>query len=304
MNTRAGLEHIRAVGIELGGTKSVAYLGSGPDAILDEPRIPTTCPEETLGRLATRAAEWNGEGALRAIGIGSFGPIDLDAHSPRFGQVRATPKPGWQDADVLAPFRSFRLPLALDTDVNAAAIAEGRWGAARGMRDFAYITVGTGVGVGSIVDGQSVRGAGHSEAGHQRVPRLAGDAWPGACPFHGDCVEGMASGRAIGSAYGGSGEIPRSWPGWQRVVEALAALIHNLVLTTAPRRVIVGGGVVTGQPWLLAEIDARLRTSLAGYAHAADLPGEFLCPPELGGRSGPLGALALGLGEASATPGG
>ncbi len=298
MNRAADVPGSYAVGVELGGTKSVALLGQGPAAIRDEFRVPTGSAEETLGRLAERVAGWQREVAVGAIGIASFGPIDLDPRSPRFGRMRATPKPGWQDADVLAPFRGLRVPLALDTDVNAAAIAEGHWGAGRGLSDFAYITVGTGVGVGSIVAGQSVRGGGHSEAGHQRVPRLAGDAWPGACPFHGDCVEGLASGRAIGSAFGASGPIPQDWPGWQRAVEALALLIHNLVLTTAPRRVIIGGGVMEGQPWLLHALDTRLKASLAGYAHAADLPPDFLCPPELGPRSGPLGALALGLDQA------
>ena len=200
--------------------------------------------------------------------------------------VRTT-KPGWSGAD-LSRYSELGVPVALDTDVNGAAFAEGRWGAAQGLTDFTYITVGTGVGVGSIVGGKAVRGLAHSEAGHLRIPRLPGDDWPGHCIFHGDCVEGLASGPAIAA---------RGAENSEAVAHALAMLIHNLVLTTVPRRVLVGGGVATGQPQLLSRTRELLDQSLAGFAHAVLLAGDpdFISPPALGARTGPLGALALGL---------
>jgi fructokinase len=283
-------------GIELGGTKCIAVLGTGPDNVRDQVRIPTTTPDETLGRLAAVLAGWSEDGGISAVGVASFGPLQLNRDTPDHGQIVCTPKPGWSGAD-LTRLAIADCPFGLDTDVTGAALAEARWGRAQGLASHIYITVGTGVGVGIIVNGRAVGGLGHSEAGHLRVGRLAGDSWPGACPWHGDCVEGLASGSALAARLGHSAEgLSESDPVWNVVVNALAGLMHNLVLTATPQRILIGGGVVTGKPWLLTRLRGALAESLAGYAHAAELDmSQFLQAPGLGDRAGPMGALALAL---------
>jgi len=181
--------------------------------------------------------------------------------------------------------------------VIGAALAEGRWGAGRGLGDFAYVTVGTGVGVGLVAGGRAVLGWHHPELGHIRVQRLGGDVWPGACCFHGDCVEGLASGPAIEARSGASpASLAADSPVWDTVAHALAQLAHTLLVTTAPQRILFGGGVMSAQPQLLARIRERLRQSLNGYLPLDQLPGGLeacVAPPGLGTRAGPLGALAL-----------
>ncbi len=284
-------------GVEMGGTKCVCLLATGPDDIRDEVRISTTTPAETLAAIEAVLTRWQAQSGLRAIGVASFGPLDLDPASPLYGTLVNTPKPGWTGANLLAGLTRFGVPVALDTDVNGAALAEGLWGGARGLDSFTYVTVGTGIGVGSIVRGVAVRGLGHSEAGHLRIPRLPGRSWPGACPFHGDCAEGLASGPAIQAQAGRPAvDLPPSDPIWEEVVQALAALMHNLVLTTAPQRILIGGGVVSGQPFLLPRLRRALVDSLNGYgvapAIAADID-SFVDAPALGTAAGPLGAVAL-----------
>jgi fructokinase len=184
-------------GVELGGTKCVALLARGPDEVLARETVPTTSPDETLGALARILSNWRSNG-FEALGVASFGPVDLDESSPAYGRITSTPKPGWAGADVLGRLQSAAaVPAAFDTDVNGAALAEMRWGAARGLADFAYVTVGTGVGVGLIANGLPMRGFAHCELGHIRVARLAGDDFRGSCPFHGDCVEGLAAGPSL-----------------------------------------------------------------------------------------------------------
>ncbi|TZG27457.1 ROK family protein [Sphingomonas montanisoli] len=283
-------------GVELGGTKCVCVLAGGPDDIRDERRIDTRSPAETLPEIAAILAEWRD---AQAIGLASFGPVDLDERSDHYGRIVNTPKPGWNGADIVGLARARGLPFGFDTDVAGAALAEGRWGAARGLDSFAYVTVGTGVGVGTVMRGQTVRGLGHSEAGHLRVPRLAGDAFAGACPYHGDCVEGLASGPAIAARAGRSGEsLAPGDPAWEPAVAALAAMLHNLVLTSAPERILIGGGVLGGQPTLLPRLRTALVDSLAGYGAAPAIAAgidDFLQAPALGHQAGPMGAIALGL---------
>ncbi|RZJ05243.1 MAG: ROK family protein [Brevundimonas sp.] len=286
-------------GIELGGTKCVCILASGPDDVRDEVRMPTTSPEETLSAIRAVLDRWAAADGFAAIGVASFGPLELDRTAAQYGRIVTTTKPGWSGADLTRLGVGFDVPFALDTDVNGAALSEGRWGAAQGLSTYAYITVGTGIGVGSIVGGRSIVGLGHSEAGHLRVGRLPGDVWPGVCSYHGDCVEGLASGPAVGARAGrAGGELMPQDPAWDMVVHALSGLLHNLVLTTAPMRVLIGGGVMDGQPWLFPRIRRALIDSLAGYAGAGRIaadPDAFLQPPGLGARAGPLGAVALGL---------
>lgn len=283
-------------GVELGGTKCICVLASGPEDIREEVRIPTTTPGETLAAIRSVLDRWSIEG-FAAIGIGSFGPLELDEQGPRHGCIVNTPKAGWSGTDVLAPFKGYGVPIGFDTDVNGAALAEGRWGGSRGLESYAYITVGTGIGVGVVVRGRTVRGLGHAEAGHLRIPRLAGETWAGVCRFHRDCVEGLASGPAIEARAGASGDqLKPSDPVWTEVVHALGALLHNLVLTASPQRILMGGGVVAGQPFLLPRLRTALLTSLAGYGMASEIEAmidQFVAAPALGDQAGPLGAIAL-----------
>ncbi|HEX8471457.1 MAG TPA: ROK family protein [Brevundimonas sp.] len=285
-------------GVELGGTKIVCLLASGPDDVRAEVRLPTTSSDETLGAIAEVLARWKAEQGFAALGIGSFGPLELDDRASNYGAIVSTPKPGWNNADLTVLGRGLDVPVAIDTDVNGTAFAEGLWGAAQGLRSFAYVTVGTGIGVGSIVNGQSVKGLGHSEAGHLRVGRIAGDVWPGSCPYHGDCVEGLAAGPALLARTGKRGEtLSGDDPAWEMVVRALGGLLHNLVLTTAPERILIGGGIFGGNDHLFPRLRSALVESLAGYAtgdRIAAMIDDFVTPPGLGGMAGPLGAIVLG----------
>lgn len=282
-------------GVELGGTKCIAILADGPGRIAAQASVPTTDPGTTLAGLRAILESWRPRFA--SIGIGAFGPLDLDITSPGYGSLRGTPKAGWDGVNLVSAFAGLGAEVHIDTDVNGAALAEGAWGAAQRLNSWTYITVGTGVGVGTIIDRRPVAGLGHSEAGHLRVSRLPGDDWPGACPFHGDCVEGLASGPAIAARAGVPGEAlePES-PAWDSVLHALAGLCHNLVLTAAPQRILVGGGVVASRPDLLPQLRSRLLASLGGYAFAALIEGDdnYLGAPGLGRLAGPLGAIAIG----------
>lgn len=288
-------------GIELGGTKCVALLASGPDDVREEVSIPTTTPAQTFAALRDVLEGWLASWQFDALGIASFGPLDLDAASSSFGQIVTTPKPGWSGAD-LHQLTVPNIPFAIDTDVNGAALAEGQWGAARGLTNWTYITVGTGIGVGSVVGGEPLHGLGHSEAGHMRIPLPPGVA-RGGCPYHADCVEGLASGPALAHRTGIRGdEIPADHPVWGDVAESLAALCHNLALTTLPQRILIGGGV-GARSGLVDRINAALIDSLNGYAHGAAIaamPAPYVQAPALGGRAGPLGAIALAM-RAAAT---
>ena len=186
-------------GIEAGGTKFVCAVGTGPGDLRAVERFPTTTPEETLGR----AIAYFRDRPVAAVGVGSFGPVDVDPDSPTWGHVTSTPKPGWQGADVAGGVaRALGVPVGFDTDVNAAALAEHRWGAAQGLDTFVYLTVGTGIGGGGLIAGRRLHGLTHPEMGHIRVPRVPGDDFAGVCPYHGDCWEGLASGPAIEARWG------------------------------------------------------------------------------------------------------
>jgi len=278
-------------GVELGGTKCVVILASGPGEVVAREVVPTTSPDETLGRIEAVLGGWD----YTALGIGSFGPVDLDPRSPAYGRITSTPKPGWRDTDVAGRLqRVARVPAAFDTDVNGAALAEMRWGVGQGLDDLAYITVGTGVGVGLIVNGKPTRGFAHCELGHIRVARPPGDDWPGSCPYHGDCVEGLVSGPALKARLGEVRDIGADNPVWDNVAWTLAQLCHAIVCAAAPRAIAIGGGVVEGQPHLLERIEQMLVESLAGYV---ELPkGEvYIRSPGLGANAGPLGAIALAM---------
>jgi fructokinase len=283
-------------GVELGGTKCIAILARGPDDILARETVPTAAPQETLAALERILTGWRSR-AFVSLGIASFGPLDLDEGSPRYGCIANTPKPGWRDAPVLDRLqRAGGVPTAFDTDVNGAALAEMRWGTGRGFEDFAYVTVGTGVGVGLIVNGMPTRGFANCELGHIRVPRLPADAFAGTCPYHGDCVEGLASGPSIQARVGADRmkEIPSDEPLWESVAWALAQMCQAIVCAAAPRAIAVGGGVAEKHPHLLGRIESMLVESLKGYIRLpAD--GPYVRAPALGGDAGPLGAIALAM---------
>ena len=282
-------------GVELGGTKCICILARGPDAVEDEVRIPTTRPDETLAAIEAVIDGWSG---FSGIGIASFGPVSIDRSARDYGHVTATPKPGWAGTDVAARLaRRYGVPLGFHTDVVGAALAEARWGAGRGLDDLAYVTVGTGIGVGMIAGGRPVDGLTHSELGHIRPVRLPGDDWIGNCPFHGGCVEGLAAGPAIAARTGRSAEtLAADDPAWVTVGHALAQLLHTLVLTGIPRRIVMGGGVMTGVDHLFPQVREALTRSLNGYVPLAEVAqvDTFIVPPVLGNRAGPLGAVLLG----------
>ncbi|HEU4780254.1 MAG TPA: ROK family protein [Steroidobacteraceae bacterium] len=286
-------------GVELGGTKCVCILGTGPDDVRALERLPTGEREETLRQIEAVLDRWREQyGSARALGIASFGPVDLRADSPTYGFITSTSKSGWRNTDVARRLgRRVGGPFGFDTDVNGAALAEGRWGAGVGLDDFAYVTVGTGIGVGLIVRGKSIFGMNHTELGHIRVARKPGDNFPGICSFHGDCIEGLASGPAIEARAGmPASQLPPDHPAWDFVAHGLAQLLHTMVLATAPSRIFLGGGVMSAQMHLFERIQRELQRSLNGYVEAPELErglAQFIVPPGLGPMAGPLGALAL-----------
>ncbi|WP_225205290.1 ROK family protein [Novosphingobium huizhouense] len=285
----------RIAGVELGGTKTILVLADGRD-IVEQVALPTQTPTATLAEANARLRQWHEDRPLAALGIASFGPLDLSR-----GTMLPTPKPNWSGAPILAGLRDgLDCPAAIDTDVNGAALAEYRWGAgaAHGFANLCYITIGTGVGGGIVIDGKPLHGAMHPELGHIRVRRAAGDLFAGACPFHGDCLEGLVSGPALAARFGMDGaQIPDDHPGWAEVAAELADAIATLFLVTSVEAVLIGGGVGTARPGLLPAVRAQVVASLAGYLPFIDPAGAELriAPPALGDRAGPLGALALAL---------
>lgn len=286
----------RVAGIELGGTKSVAVLAHD-GTVIDRLLVPTTGPRQTLAALVDQVTKWNVAAPISAIGIGSFGPIALDPADPAFGMITTTPKPFWSHTDIRGTFaRAFAVPIGFDTDVAGAAIAEGRWGAAQGCADHVYLTIGTGVGAGIVAGRRIVHGTGHPEVGHMRVRRVAGDNFAGACPFHGDCLEGLVAGPALAARTGMAGEaIPDDHPVWTHAAAELAEAMALLILTLSPQRIVVGGGVTVKRPELLARIVASTSVLLADYlsAYGAETLAKCIVPAVLEGDAGPLGAIEL-----------
>ena len=284
-------------GIETGGTKFVCAVGSGPN-LGARIEIPTTSPEETIKRAVEFLNEQTRSSTLAGIGIASFGPIDLNPASSHFGYITSTPKPGWQNVDLAGMIRrALKLPVAFDTDVNAAALGESRWGAAQGLKSLLYVTVGTGIGGGGLMDGSLMHGILHPEMGHIRIPHdLDADAFPGACPFHGDCWEGLASGPALKARSGSNPrKLPIDHPAWQLEAHYLALGLTNLVCTISPQRIVLGGGVMQ-RPGLLPLVRRRTLELLNGYIKVGailDHIDEYIVPPQLGANAGVLGAIAL-----------
>ena len=284
-------------GIEAGGTKFVCAVGTGPDDIQAESRFPTTNPQETIGQAVAFFEAQAQEEPLAAVGIASFGPVDPDPNSATFGYITTTPKPGWANTDFAGALqRALNVPVGFDTDVNGAALGEYRWGAAQGLDTFIYLTIGTGLGGGGLVNGQLMHGLLHPEVGHMFIPRHLDDDYAGFCPYHGDCFEGVAAGPALEGRWGVRGEtLPADHPAWELEAFYLAAGAANLVFTLSPQRIIMGGGVME-QAQLLPMVRRKLQELLNGYVQAAAILDEvdtYLVSPGLGSRSGVLGAIAL-----------
>ena len=275
-------------GIEAGGTKFVCAVGSSPDDI-DVGEVPTTTPDETIQRAVAFFKERQ---PVSAIGIGSFGPIDPNPTSKTFGYITATPKLAWRNFNFAGAIRdSLGAEVAFDTDVNAAALGESRWGAAQGLDNFLYLTVGTGIGGGGMVNGRLMHGRTHPEMGHIRIPHnIEKDPYKGSCPYHGDCLEGLACAPAIHDRWGQAGEtLPDDHKAWDLEAHYLALGIASWICTLSPQRIVLGGGVMSRKklyPLVREEVSALLN----GYVEAPEI-----VPPLLGARAGVLGAIALAL---------
>ncbi len=282
-------------GIEGGGTKFVCAVGTGPDDIREEIRYPTTTPEESIGRALDFFRSFEG---LSAVGIACFGPLDPNPRSPTWGYVTTTPKPGWAHTEFAGLVqRVLKVPVGFDTDVNAAALAEHRWGAAQGLDSCLYLTVGTGIGGGALVEGHLIHGLMHPEMGHVRIPHdFQADPFPGLCPYHGDCLEGLACGPAIKARWGQPAEtLPPDHPAWALEAHYLALGLVAYIVTLSPQRIMLGGGVMA-QTHLFPLIRQEVQTLLNGYIQSPALLGQiqdYIVPPALGNRAGVLGAIAL-----------
>jgi fructokinase len=285
-------------GLEAGGTKFVCVIGRAPDEIVGTHRIDVTHPAATIpAAVAFFERAVTAGHAIEALGIASFGPVELRREHPAYGCITTTPKPGWSGADMVAPFRdALGIPIAFDTDVNAAAMAEGRWGAARDVRSFVYVTLGTGIGAGAVVDGHVLRGLVHPEMGHVPVPRRPGETFHGVCPFHGDCLEGMASGPAIEARFGRRAETLDEVGRDQAIAVVayyLAAALRGIVFTLAPERIVLGGGL-SQLPGLVVRVRTALARQVANYpALPEHQDARFVVPAGLGQSAGPAGSLLL-----------
>jgi fructokinase len=274
-------------GIETGGTKWECAIGTGPDDLRATATIPTTTPEETIGRVV---AFFEREGPVAVIGIGSFGPIDQKPGSATWGHIMSTPKPGWANTDVGGEIgRRLSVPVAFETDVNAAALGEHRWGAAQGLDTFCYITIGTGIGGGGMTGGRLLHGLAHPEFGHMRIPHdRARDPFEGVCPYHGDCWEGLASGRAIEARWGRpAAELDGDDEIWMLQAHYLALGLVSVICVLSPERLLLGGGVMR-RPGLLPLVRREVEGLMNGYQETATIRLPALAP-----RSGVLGAIAL-----------
>lgn len=283
----------RLTGLELGGTNAVVVLGQGTH-IVERVRFPVTTPDQTLALVANQLKAWRQSDPLDALGIASFGPVGTRPDLPTYGCIIRTPKPGWDGTDLLgrlAPLIDG--PASIQTDVTAAAMAEGQFGAARGFADHAYITVGTGVGVGIVAGGRPLTGVLHPEGGHIGIRRKWGDDFAGSCPFHGDCLEGLVSGTAIAARTGRNGEtLPDDDPVWIDVVDSLAEACATFLMTLACERIVLGGGVINSRHWLVDAAAERCAGKLAGYLpFVTDRAPLFAA--ELGDNAGPRGALLI-----------
>ena len=279
-------------GIEAGGTKFVCAVGETPQSIQASTVISTTTPTVTLRQVIAFFRRY----PIRSLGLATFGPIDLDRGSSTYGRILSTPKIAWQKCPIVATLQTaLEVPLAVDTDVNAAALAEATYGAGRGCDPVVYLTVGTGIGGGAVVHGQPLHGLMHPEMGHMLLARAPGDRRPSGCPFHEDCLEGLASGYAIQLRFGEPETLPPGHEAWALEAAYLGQALATIVTILAPQRIIIGGGVMR-QPHLLPRIRQACAQVLRGYVPRVKAASDFesyIVPPALGDEAGAIGALRL-----------
>ncbi len=284
-------------GIETGGTKFVCVIGTTPDDLI-KTQFATTSPDESIEKAIDFFKSNSRQKPLTAIGIASFGPLDLDRNSPTYGFITTTPKHSWSNVNIVQKIRSqLNVPVAIDTDVNGAALGEQAWGAARGLNTFIYLTVGTGFGGGGMVNGGLMHGLLHPEMGHIRIPHnWQIDPYRGCCPFHGDCLEGLASGKAMELRWEQSPEkLPSDHPAWKLEVGYLALAVNNFICTISPQRIIIGGGLMKN-PGLMAAVRRKAADNLNGYIHSEAIMKDmdrYVVAPALGDLAGVIGALEL-----------
>lgn len=285
-------------GIEAGGTKFVCAIGNSPNDIRAEIRFSTTTPEETLGQAIAFFEQYHETTPLQAIGIANFGPVDLNPSSSTYGYITKTPKPGWSGTDIVGKVSAkFDIPIVFDTDVNGALLGEYRWGAAQGIENSIYLTIGTGIGGGVMVGGNLVHGLVHPEIGHMRLPHnFETDPFEGWCPFHGDCFEGLAAGPAIEKRWGQKAEtLPPDHPAWELEAHYISQALHGLICAYSPQRIVLGGGIMN-QTQLFSLVRQKVQDSLNGYVNHPAILSEidtYIVPPGLGNQAGVLGAIAL-----------
>lgn len=285
-------------GVEAGGTKFICAIARRPHQIVASTRFPTTTPEETIPRTIAFFEQERDNYPLAALGIATFGPVDLNPASETYGYITSTPKPGWANTDFGRRLAgAFDLPLGVDTDVNGAALAESLWGAGKGLDNVLYLTIGTGIGGGGLINGQLLHGLLHPEMGHMRIPHDVGrDPFPGVCPFHGDCLEGLANGPALAKRWGKRAEkLPPDHPAWALEAHYLALALVNLIYALSPQRIILGGGVME-QHQLFPRLRTEVQELLNGYLQVPEVTeqiDDYIVPPMLGPEVGVLGAIAL-----------
>ena len=280
--------------LEAGGTKMVLSLGNEQNELLEQKTIPTEAPEKTIPEMIG----WFKARNISSLGIGTFGPVDLNPASPTYGWITSTPKPGWRNTPLLPPMRDeLGVPAKIDTDVNAAALAEWQLGAAKGLSSCLYVTVGTGVGAGLVIEGNLVHGLMHPELGHMLLRQEPGDPAPaGFCPYHQGCVEGLASGPAIEKRWGTKAQyLSPDHQAWELEAAYLAQMCMNAVCAFSPEKIILGGGVMQ-QKHLFPMICRKTKELLNGYIHTKEILDEidnYIVEPGLGTKSGATGALLL-----------
>ncbi|WP_461207362.1 ROK family protein [Clostridium sp. DL1XJH146] len=282
-------------GIEAGGTKFVCAVGNEKGEIIEKKSFLTTTPEETMGNVI----EYFKDKEFHAIGVGAFGPVDLDVNSKNFGSITTTPKPGWLNYNIIKELdKHFDVQKAFDTDVNVAALGELKWGAAKGLNSCLYITIGTGIGAGAIVENELIHGLIHPEMGHIFVRRHPEDRYEGKCPFHKDCLEGLVSGPAIEERWGSKGyDLDSEHRAWDMEAYYLAQALVNYILILSPQKIIIGGGVMQ-QVQLFPKIRKYVTGLLNGYVHSDEILNnidEYIVYPKLGQTAGICGAIELAI---------
>ncbi|MEY4588363.1 MAG: hypothetical protein RL497_439 [Pseudomonadota bacterium] len=284
-------------GIEAGGTKFNCVIGKPGGDIVHQQQFSTAQPSETLPLIQSYFLQQSQKyGPISALGIGSFGPVQLDKHAPDYGAILDTPKPGWQGLNWLAYWsKALPIPVALQTDVNAALIAEHSQGTGMGLRHLVYVTVGTGIGAGVMVNGEILQGASHPELGHVAVKRRSDDTFAGVCPFHQDCLEGLASGPALTQRWMmPAQQLPAMHPAWDLQAYYLAQMCVNITLCYGPERIILGGGVAA-QGQLLPLIRQKFVQQINGYCRKDIIQAvdTYIQRSSLGGNAGQIGSLLL-----------